>query len=312
MAAREAQILDKVRQLGLDESLYPLDESLYKLDEDETAFFKAQTGIQDDEELKKHLLQGQADAYKVFPYPCIRKFAWTKLKISRLFAYHQLLKLGREREGAILLDIGCCFGNDARKAIADGFPIQNVVASDLHQGFWDAGHKVFRTTPETFPVPFVPGDVFDPAHLAIVPPFTAPPTTPRPNLATLTSLNPLRGYVSAVHASSFFHLFQEEQQLHLARALAGLLAAEPGSMLSGRHAGLPEAGFRTCSSGIQGFCHSAESWKELWEGVFGEVGVQVDVEARVFKPTGSDVTSGAELGIPESQTWWLEWVVTRL
>lgn len=31
-----------------------------------------------------------------------------RLKISRLFPYKNLLKLGRERDGAIFLDIGCC------------------------------------------------------------------------------------------------------------------------------------------------------------------------------------------------------------
>ncbi|KAI0066430.1 hypothetical protein BV25DRAFT_1820373 [Artomyces pyxidatus] len=301
----QTRIVDHLRQLGLDESLY-------KLEEDEAEFLKAQTGIQDDEELKKHLLKGQADAFAVFPYPCIRSFGWTKLKISRLFAYPQLLKLGRERDRAILLDIGCCFGNDLRKAIADGYPVQNVVASDLYQGFWDAGHTLFRTTRETFPVPFIAGDALDPAHLAVVPPFTAPPPGPRPDFAGLTSLNQLQGRVAAVHSASFFHLFTEEQQLQIARALAGLVAPEPGSILLGRHAGLPEKGFRTSgATGYKGFCHSDKSWKELWEGIFGEAGVKVHVDARLMKPENREVQTHA-LGVPESDAWWLEWAVTRL
>ena len=43
----------------------PLDESLYALDEDELAFFKSQTGIDDEGELKKHILTIQAKAYEV-------------------------------------------------------------------------------------------------------------------------------------------------------------------------------------------------------------------------------------------------------
>jgi hypothetical protein len=31
-----------------------------------------------------------------------------RLKISKMPAYKQVLKLGQEREGALLLDIGCC------------------------------------------------------------------------------------------------------------------------------------------------------------------------------------------------------------
>ena len=42
-----------------------LDESLYNLKEDEAAFFKSQTGIQDDEALKRHIINMQTEAYKV-------------------------------------------------------------------------------------------------------------------------------------------------------------------------------------------------------------------------------------------------------
>jgi len=74
-----------------------------------------------------------------------------RLKISRLPAYNQLLRLGKEREGAIFLDIGCCFGNDARKAVADGFPAQGTIASDLHPA-WEP------------PLQLLSGDIFHLLH----------------------------------------------------------------------------------------------------------------------------------------------------
>ena len=43
-------------------SVLPLDEGFYKPD---SAFFKQQTGIDDDDELKAHLLSIQAEAYQV-------------------------------------------------------------------------------------------------------------------------------------------------------------------------------------------------------------------------------------------------------
>lgn len=43
----------------------PLDERFYDLTDEDRAFFKQQTGIQDDDELKAHILQVQAEAYKV-------------------------------------------------------------------------------------------------------------------------------------------------------------------------------------------------------------------------------------------------------
>lgn len=90
--------------------------------------------------------------------------------------------------------------------------------------FWDIGHKLFKSTPESFPVPFVQGDVFDPKHIAPASPLYTPPSTPRPDLSTLASLTPLQGHVSAIHVAAFFHLFQEDGQLKAARALASLLS----------------------------------------------------------------------------------------
>ncbi|KAI0828239.1 hypothetical protein BC628DRAFT_1337889 [Trametes gibbosa] len=191
--------------------IQPLDRSLYSIDDEGLQFMKTQTGIQDTEELKEHVIAVQEEAYAIFPYNCIRKFAFINLKLGRLPAYKQLLTLGKERQGAIFLDIGCCFGNDVRKTVYDGFPIENVVASDLHPEFWELGHRLFKSTPKTFPVTFVPG----------------------------------------------------------------LLSPEPGSIILGVHGGRHEKGFRTetglhsatsVARGHPMFCHSPESWTELWDG----------------------------------------------
>ena len=79
--------------------------------------------------------------------------ATRRLRISRHPVYGDLLRLGKEH-GGILLDIGCCckllvvlrtcstvcltylvkVGNDARKAVSDGYPVDKVIASDLEPG----------------------------------------------------------------------------------------------------------------------------------------------------------------------------------
>ena len=43
----------------------PLDDTLLESSPEEEAFFKFETGIQDTEELRKHIIEVQADAYKV-------------------------------------------------------------------------------------------------------------------------------------------------------------------------------------------------------------------------------------------------------
>ncbi|KIJ60825.1 hypothetical protein HYDPIDRAFT_97879, partial [Hydnomerulius pinastri MD-312] len=213
------------------------------------------------------------------------------------------LTIGRTRPGAIFLDIGCCVGTDIRKAVADGFPAERAIGSDLHPEFGELGHKLFRTTTESFAGHFVPGDALDPAMLSVVKPFDRAPDSPEPELSSLTSLNPLQGRVSAVHASNFFHLFSEDKQLHLARALAGLLSPQTGSLICGGNWGLPEKG--TMKEGIFGskiemFCHSPQTWTELWDGVVFPSG-QVKVDAHI-----------SEVEMEGFNFWYMRWCVRRL
>jgi len=173
--------------------------------------------------------------------------------------------------------------------------VEGVLASDLHKGvfgvimylpmidlysidFWDLGHELFKSDPKTFPVPFIAGDVFDPTILEPVSPHNNAPATPLPTLSSLTSLNPLSGHVSIIHASSFFHLFSEERQLHIARALAGLLSPEPGSVILGLQMGCPAKDIKQTTDEFTVYCHSPESWEQLWVGrVFDQSKVKVEV-----------------------------------
>ncbi|EIW76347.1 hypothetical protein CONPUDRAFT_130924 [Coniophora puteana RWD-64-598 SS2] len=295
-----------------------LDDRYYNLKPNESAFFKAQTGITDDNELKKQIIAVQKKAYEVFPYWCIVRFAFTQLKISSQSpaAYAHVLKLGRERPGAILIDAGCCFGNDARKPVLDGFPAENVVAFDLHQEFWDLGHELFKSNPQTFPAKFIAGDVFDDAMLSLPDTSTPPPSSRPKDLSSITSVNPLRGHVSAIHASAFFHLFSKEKQADLASRLAGLLSAEPGSIIFGAHAGLPEASFQTYGppgpEQVQMFCHSRETWKELWDGVVFPKGT-VEVKAELEDASTYVRPDLANEQLWGKKSWWLlKWSVMRL
>ncbi|KAF8558297.1 hypothetical protein OG21DRAFT_1595447 [Imleria badia] len=300
-----------------------LDPSLYALGTESLAFFKSTTGIHDDDELKEHILNVQAQAYAVAPYPCIRSFNFTRLKISKMPAYKDVLKLGKEREGALLLDIGCCFGNDARKAALDGFPAKQIVASDLRRELWDLGHVLFRSSPESFPATFVAGDILDPAFLS---PFTSgmEPLT-EVNLSNISTLNDLRGKVSAIWATAFFHLFSEKKQCQLAHALGSLLSPESGSIIFGSHVALPNKCVLTekiSDKDVRMFCHDPDSWKEMWVGSTAQSITGVDpaddaggLDAAVFAPNSVKLASTlipvkSEAG--ESGLWLLVWSITRV
>lgn len=45
-------------------------------------------------------------------------------------------------------DVGCCFGQELRKAILDGYPEADTVASDLTSDYWCVlGHVPFTPVP---------------------------------------------------------------------------------------------------------------------------------------------------------------------
>jgi len=199
--------------------------------------------------------------------------------MSGLPTYPHLLDIGRELKNPIFLDIGCCFGVDVRKAIADGFPAQNIIASDLRPELWELGHALFQSTPSSFPVAFAPGDIFDDSFIDL----NGPPCTGESPLNTIKSLNELKGRINAIHISRLFHLFTEQQQLELAHRLAKLLLHSPGSMIFGQHRGSDVPGLKVNTLGETSFYHSPDSWKTLWNGVvFPEGTVEVNC---VLRPT---------------------------
>ncbi|OJA09532.1 hypothetical protein AZE42_06994, partial [Rhizopogon vesiculosus] len=194
-------------------------------------------------------------------------------------------------------------GGDIREVVYDGFPAAKTIGTDLHPEFWNLGHKLYNTSPGTSPAHFVGGDAFKPEILAVAPPSTRTTGTPSPDLSNLTSLNPLHGRVSVIHATTFFHLFEEDRQLHMARALAGLLSPEPGSIIFGGHTGAQEKGIVNQVFGgleIGMFAHSPESWIAMWDGEVFEKGmVKVEAEFREV------ISSGERYPL-------LLWSVTRL
>ncbi|KAI6158852.1 hypothetical protein EDD17DRAFT_1618700 [Pisolithus thermaeus] len=118
------------------------DPGIYSLTPDEAKFFKAVTGIDDDEKLRAHILLAQEKAYKVAPYPCIYRFAFVKMEITRLPVYRDIIAMGRERPNAVFLDLGsCCNLRGLEESCFDGFPAHNILSSDIKKGESPALHS---------------------------------------------------------------------------------------------------------------------------------------------------------------------------
>ncbi|KAJ6471691.1 hypothetical protein DFH09DRAFT_954321, partial [Mycena vulgaris] len=139
---------------------------------------------------------------------------------------------------------------------------------------------------ETFPVAFLAGDVLDGGFLApAVPQPTSTSAPPSPPLTTITSLTALTGHVSILHISYVFHQFDDQQQIDLARAIAGLLSPLPGSMMLGSQVGKKIMGYLPGPArypGDQGqvFAPLPESWTAMWEDIFPKGTVRVEATLR--------------------------------
>ncbi|KAK0453988.1 uncharacterized protein EV420DRAFT_1645209 [Desarmillaria tabescens] len=249
-----------------------LDPKFYTLAENEAAFFKAQTGIEDEATLKNHIFTIQEGSVQGAPLSVHSPFRLCKVEDFEATVLSTALEPRKRSQGS-----GLCRHWMLLKAVADGFPVEQVIASDLHPEFWELGHRLFKSTAETFPARFIPADIFQLKGLTKE---DAPSSIPE--LFQVQSLAELRGNISAIHTSSFFHLFDEEGQFEIAKIMAALLSSEPGSMIFGLHGGRQEKGLRTevgLNSGRRSpmFCHSPESWKSLWDGeIYPKGTVRVD------------------------------------
>lgn len=148
-------------------------------------------------------------------------------------------------------------GQDIRKLVHDGAPSENTYASDLKQVFWDLGFGMFLDK-SSLKTKFLEADIFDDD----------------------SQLKQLDGKIDIINAASFFHLFDLEGQIKAARRVARLLRPVPNSLIVGRQGGKPEAGsFSHLMKGMNAYWHNAESWKEMWEQVGRETGMEFHVEA---------------------------------
>lgn len=163
------------------------------------------------------------------------------------------------------LDLGCCFGQDIRRLVADGAPAENCYGSDLKLDFMQLGYELFKDK-NTLKAGFIAGDVFDQKSLT----------------------QELDGQIDIIHTAAFFHLFDLEGQKQIARRVVRLLKPLKGSLLVGRQVGNVTSGqfpHRTnpCQSMYR---HNPESWKQMWKDIGEETGTQWDVQAQLLDWAG--------------------------
>jgi len=226
---------------------------LTELDEETREVFEKYSGLSPDAVIP-HIVEVRNRAFDVFPYPCIGLFRFLNFGIRNLPQYSEVLQ--RLKGGQSFLDIGCCFGQDIRRLVADGAPSENTYGSDLHMEFIELGYDLFLDK-EMLKTKFIAGDVFDPD----------------------ASIKQLDGKIDIIHAASFFHLFNWDGQVKIAKRFVSLLNPEAGVLVIGRLMANIEAGEYSFSKTV--YRHNDESFKRMWKLVGDETGTNWQVDARI-------------------------------
>ncbi|OQE38936.1 hypothetical protein PENCOP_c007G03133 [Penicillium coprophilum] len=217
------------------------------------------------DQVVNHVKKVRDRAFAVFPYPCIGSFRFLDLSIPQSPLYPEVLD--RLKSGQKLLDVGCAVGQELRQLVFDGVPSENLYASDLRQDFYDIGYDLFNDH-DHLKAQFIVADVFD---------------------DNSDLVKNLTHKIDIVNAASFFHLFNWNQQLLVAKRLVGLLQDKPGSLLIGRQIGLvnPPPPENEEAAGKH-YRHDPATWEKFWEQVGAETGTKWEVETRMEKWAGAD------------------------
>lgn len=213
------------------------------------------------EQVESHILAVRERAWQIHPYPCLGRFSFLSLSIEQTDVYSEILQ--RLKSGAKMLDLGCCFGQEIRKLVADGAPSENIYGADLERSFWDLGYDLFEDR-QTLKTRFIQADIFD-GHSA---------------------LGELKGTLDIVYTGSFFHLFDYARQVQAGRNVARFLKPQKGSILVGRQVGGIKAGereHRTNPKGGTMYRHDVESFQKMWTDIGEDLGLRFSIDARLFE-----------------------------
>ncbi|CAL5873744.1 uncharacterized protein PFLUO_LOCUS8026 [Penicillium psychrofluorescens] len=235
-------------------------------------------------EVMQHVKTVRDRAFSVFPYPCIGSFRFLDMSVPQSPHYPEILE--RLKSGQKLLDIGCAVGQELRHLVFDGVSSENLYASDLRLDFFEIGYDLFADR-DSLKSPFISADIFDDNSDLV---------------KTLT------GQVDIINAASFFHLFNWDQQITVAKRVVSLLRAQPGSLLIGRQVGRQDPLNQKADD--RHYRHDPSTWKRLWKQVEEETGTKWDVQAWMEVWQGADRATGSYHGGIE--TFKLRFAIRRL
>ena len=161
------------------------------------------------------------------------------------------------------LDLGCCFGQDIRRLVADGVPHENLYGADLRLEFLELGYELFQDKGR-LKAHFLEADVFEVDDEA----------------EGGKELRKLDGTIDIIHAASFLHLFAWEEQVQAGMRMVRLMTKN--SLVLGRQAGTMKPGEYARSR----YVHDPDSLQKLWDVIGEKTGTKWKVIAELRKAKG--------------------------
>lgn len=192
-------------------------------------------------------------AWPLGEYPCIGQWMFLLPSITCFPVYSQLV--ARTKTGATVLDLGCCFGQDLRRLVADGGSMDNMYASDLSRELWDIGFDLFRDR-DRMKARFIQADIFD----------------------QNSELVDFKGRFDIILVCQFLHLFSLQQQLEAIKKIIGFSKA--GTVLIGYQIGRVEAIEESRPWGIM-FYHNVQSFQAMWRQAERDTETSWDVDVTI-------------------------------
>lgn len=204
-------------------------------------FFSKYAGIPPSE-LRDHLCTVRQRAWQQFNYPCLGRWGFLQFSIQHNPIYKEILDQCANGTST-MIDFGCCLGQDVRRLIYDGVPIDRIRGYELDPFFIEQGYDLFKDGElmRKHQV-FTSADIFNDEQLATIEP------------------------ADYLHAASFIHLFDAQTQREVCRRLSRLAKRA----IIGRQVGsrIPEERERGRGTpGSKMMFHSPESFASMWNEV---------------------------------------------
>ena len=192
--------------------------------------------------------------WEIFPWPCIGEFWFVTLGLSQHPQYNTLLTRLRDQSPPTkFLDLACCLGQDLRKLVHDGAPLQALWGSDYFAQYEAAGQEFFRDK-DRFQNRFIAADLFD--------------ESPASGLVQTA------GTWDVINIVMFLHIYDWNKQVQCCRRILKLLSKSKGSMLIGAQTGAIDAGevvlrppFVAEGEERTVYRHNIENFTRMWEEV---------------------------------------------